>query len=72
MKDVLPQVNNHGCYGGDQGRAFDWVFQHGGLARNEDYPYRGVNDFCKKDVDEIKFKGGLRRGFAQGIYPTGA
>lgn len=40
-----------------QGRAFDWVFQHGGLARMEDYPYRGINDFCKTDVQEIKFEG---------------
>ncbi|GAB4818605.1 hypothetical protein N2152v2_005651 [Parachlorella kessleri] len=55
--DCAWEVNNHGCYGGDQGRAFDWVFQHGGLARNEDYPYRGVNDFCKKDLSEIKFQG---------------
>lgn len=51
------QVDNHGCYGGDQGRAFDWVLRHGGLARNEEYPYRGINDFCKRNVSEVKFTG---------------
>jgi hypothetical protein len=53
------QVDNHGCYGGDQGRAFDWVFKHGGMARNEEYPYRGINDFCKADVDVVEFEGML-------------
>lgn len=33
------------------------VLQHGGLARNEDYPYRGINDFCKQNVPEVRFQG---------------
>lgn len=44
------------CGGGDQIRGFDWVLGRGGVAPNEAYPYKGVNDFCR-DTQELKFKG---------------
>lgn len=42
---------NHGCYGGEQIHAFDWIFNvHRGLAANDEYPYKGSNGFCRTRV----------------------
>ncbi|KAL6776200.1 hypothetical protein ACKKBG_A20235 [Auxenochlorella protothecoides x Auxenochlorella symbiontica] len=48
---------NHGCFGGQQVAAMDWIFANGGLAAQADYPYVGVNDWCKKDVPKKAFTG---------------
>ena len=48
----------HGCYGGDQLKAFDWVFARGGMAPLAAYPYRGVNDYCRHDAESLPFEGG--------------
>eukprot|EP00764_Aduncisulcus_paluster_P011834 gnl/Carplike_NY0171/476_a661_3511.p1 GENE.gnl/Carplike_NY0171/476_a661_3511~~gnl/Carplike_NY0171/476_a661_3511.p1 ORF type:complete len:432 (+),score=128.70 gnl/Carplike_NY0171/476_a661_3511:477-1772(+) len=39
---------NNGCNGGDSGYALDWLCSNGSTA-DEDYPYLGVNDYCKID-----------------------
>ena len=44
--------------GGDQIRALNWMFKRGGLALQAAYPYQGVNNFCRKDLQEEHFKGG--------------
>ena len=41
---------NKGCMGGFQSLAFQWVFPHGGIASEADYPYEGVTNFCRKNV----------------------
>lgn len=43
--------------GGQQVAAMDWIFANGGLAAQADYPYVGVNDWCKKDVPKKAFTG---------------
>ena len=43
--------------GGDQIRILNWVFRRGALAANVDYPYLGINDFCRTDVAQKTFKG---------------
>ena len=53
--------------GGDQIRGFDWVLSRGGVAPNEAYPYKGVNDFCR-ETQELKFKGG---GSSRGLEKFG-
>ena len=49
----------HVVPGGDQIRAFHWVLDRGGLATAEAYPYRGINDYCRKGMTEAKFSGKL-------------
>jgi hypothetical protein len=44
--------------GGDQIRALNWALHRGGLATQADYPYQGVNNFCRTDVAQKRFKGG--------------
>ena len=41
---------NKGCMGGFQSLAFQWLFPHGGIASEADYPYEGVTDFCRKNI----------------------
>lgn len=53
---------NTGCFGGEQKRAFEWVFhkKDGGLFLSDDYHYKGINDFCqskKKNDAKIRAKG---------------
>ena len=48
---------NTGCFGGEQDRAFAWALKREGVARQKDYPYRGINDFCKRDVEKVPIKG---------------
>lgn len=48
---------NTACFGGEQDRAMEWAFVNGGLPLLENYPYRGVNDFCRHDAEVIKFTG---------------
>lgn len=49
---------NRGCYGGRQITALDWIFQtQHGLAGEAEYPYRGLNDWCRKDVKRVGLKG---------------
>ena len=35
------------------------MFRRGGLATQADYPYEGINNFCRKDVGDQGFKGFL-------------
>jgi len=46
-----------GCYGGEQADALGWALRNGGLAAAEKYPYRGVNDFCRRGVKAIPLAG---------------
>lgn len=50
-------LGNTGCFGGDQPRALQWILQTGGLATEESYPYRGVNDFCRNTSDKVPLTG---------------
>lgn len=43
--------------GGDQVRILNWVFRRGALATQADYPYQGINNFCRTDVTQKRFKG---------------
>ena len=49
--------SNTGCFGGDQDRALTWALNRGGMASLDDYPYRGINDFCRRDVQKVPIKG---------------
>ena len=42
---------NTACMGGYQDLAFQWVLPKGGIASEEDYPYRGVTNFCNASVE---------------------
>jgi hypothetical protein len=33
--------------GGDYEPVFNWIRDNGGVALEQDYPYRSANDFCK-------------------------
>lgn len=48
---------NTGCFGGEQDRAFAWALQRGGMAPQADYPYKGVNDFCRHNVTRVPING---------------
>lgn len=50
---------NTGCFGGDQHRGILWALKNGGLAKMDDYPYRGVNDFCHDGVRSVPISGRL-------------
>ena len=39
------------------------MFRRGGLATQADYPYEGINNFCRKDVGDQGFKGGWLGGW---------
>ncbi len=57
MIDCGWEAENKGCYGGDQIRAFHWIFEKGGMASAESYPYIGINNFCRTDAELVKFTG---------------
>eukprot|EP00887_Chlorella_sp_A99_P000277 scaffold13.g277.t1 len=48
-----------GCFGGEQSDAFDYIFAKGGMPSQDDYPYTGINGFCRRDAKKIGFKGEL-------------
>ena len=50
MMDCSWGEGNTGCNGGEQDQALAWVLKHGGVAAAADYPYRGVNDFCRHNI----------------------
>jgi hypothetical protein len=59
-----PPGSNTGCMGGDQHSAILWALQRGGVAALADYPYRGVNDFCRSsggggNFNKVPIKGKL-------------
>jgi len=37
----------HGCDGGDAQPAFEYVVNAGGISQTQDYPYKGLNGFCR-------------------------
>ena len=37
--------NSQGCSGGWPHYAFDWVVKHGGISREEDYPYQNQQGY---------------------------
>lgn len=39
--------HNYGCDGGDQLPALNYVLDYGGIASELQYPYEGLNDFCR-------------------------
>lgn len=50
LLDCAWSEKNTGCFGGEQAEAFKWIFERGGgIAPVNDYPYRGINDFCHRD-----------------------
>jgi cathepsin L len=57
MIDCGWEAGNSGCYGGDQIKILNWVFRRGALAAQADYPYQGINNFCRTDVEQKRFKG---------------
>ncbi|PSC69765.1 Counting factor associated D [Micractinium conductrix] len=57
MIDCGWEAGNSGCYGGDQIKILNWVFRRGALAAQADYPYQGINNFCRTDVPQKHFKG---------------
>lgn len=35
----------------------EWAFERGGLSAEEEYPYQGINNYCREDAPSvIKFK----------------
>ena len=51
---------NTGCMGGEQDTALLWALQRGGVAKLEEYPYKGVNDFCRSGhSNRVPVKGKL-------------
>ncbi|XP_031495350.1 probable cysteine protease RD19B [Nymphaea colorata] len=47
---------NSGCFGGLMTNAFRYAIKVGGLQREEDYPYRGIEGACKFDKSKVAAK----------------
>ncbi|XP_076593393.1 pro-cathepsin H-like [Chaetodon auriga] len=47
--DCAKDFNNHGCFGGLPSQAFEYIKYSNGLMTEDDYPYKGYNDFCHFD-----------------------
>lgn len=55
--DCAWSEKNTGCFGGEQVETFEYIFNGGGVSLLNDYPYRGINDFCQKEAKVIALKG---------------
>ena len=45
---------DQGCNGGEMQIAFQWLADHGGVASEEDYPYKGYGQTCKFSASMAK------------------
>uniref|UniRef100_A0ABM5EM81 Procathepsin L-like isoform X1 n=1 Tax=Pogona vitticeps TaxID=103695 RepID=A0ABM5EM81_9SAUR len=62
LVDCSRDQGNHGCCGGKVWKAFEYVRQNGGLSLEQDYPYRGKDGICCRNVKKIGIKiSGFRR-----------
>ncbi|KAF5194955.1 Cysteine proteinase, partial [Thalictrum thalictroides] len=48
-----PDVCDDGCFGGFMNSALEYTLKAGGLQREEDYPYTGIDGKCKFDKTKI-------------------
>lgn len=50
---------SEGCYNGWHYQSFEWVLEHGGIATDDDYPYRAKEGRCKanKIQDKVTIDG---------------
>lgn len=44
-----------GCEGGLMDKAFDYIKKNG-IVAEKDYPYRGIDEFCRKNSSSIVYK----------------
>ncbi|KAK9819683.1 hypothetical protein WJX72_001073 [[Myrmecia] bisecta] len=58
LMDCAWDTGNTACMGGFQNLAFQWVFNHSGVASEAEYPYEGVSNFCRQPkTPAASFKG---------------
>ncbi|GBF93582.1 hypothetical protein Rsub_06302 [Raphidocelis subcapitata] len=62
MIDCAWDEGPKGCDGGDPIDVFEYVAKKGGIAQTQDYPYRGLNGYCRDNVTRME---GLFRGYAR-------
>ncbi|KAI8474230.1 MAG: cysteine proteinase [Monoraphidium minutum] len=43
----------NGCNGGDAQPGVDYVIKAGGVAQTQDYPYKGLNGFCRDNATKL-------------------
>lgn len=46
MVDCAGAYDNFGCDGGLPSHAFEYIYNNGGLATEEEYAYKGVDEKC--------------------------
>ncbi|KAH7568774.1 hypothetical protein JRO89_XS06G0048300 [Xanthoceras sorbifolium] len=47
-------TTNDGCDGGYMDYAFEWVINNGGIDKESDYPYTGLDGYCNTTKEETK------------------
>lgn len=53
------RINEYGCEGGNIDYAYEWIIQNGGIATEEEYSYRAVDEECDMSLRDT-YK--VRRG----------
>jgi cathepsin L len=56
QRQPQPQ-GSKGCDGGDPIDAIDYVAKKGGIAQTQDYPYRGLNGYCRSEGGKRESRG---------------
>ncbi|KAJ3430396.1 hypothetical protein M0812_23402 [Anaeramoeba flamelloides] len=50
---TVQDLSNQGCQGGDEPGTFEAIKDLGGIMREQDYPYMGVDGYCGYEQDKV-------------------